>query len=316
MNKQYKLLGVLFAIAALIWLGYTPNIPVEHLHQKYSNEESEFVSNEQGLKIHFRDEGAQDKNAIVLLHGNSNSLHAYEPLVKKLKNDYRVISLDFPGHGLSGAHPNNQYGYKQLSQAVTLVVKHLSLERFTLIGHSMGGWVAWRYAVDHPEQLSALILVAASGMPARQDDPKQELGLGFRLLKSPIGPYLSAYTLPRITIQKSTQASVYKKSLVTDELIDRYWELLRHPQNRKALVYRAHVERDLNKSELASTIKAPTLLIWGQQDTFVPPSSAISFAERINNTQTILLPEVGHTPILEAIDQTAQGVRDFLDINL
>lgn len=316
MNKQYKLLILIIGITALLWLGHTPNISVDKLVNKYSNHESEFVSNEQGLKVHFRDEGESDASAIVLLHGNSNSLHAFEPLVKELKDDYRLISLDFPGHGLTGAHPNNQYDVEGLSQAVELVVKHLALEDFTLLGHSMGGRVAWRYAVNHPEQLSSLVLVSASGMPPRQGDPKKELGIGFKLLQSPVGPYLSAYTMPRITVQKSTEASMFKKDLVTDVLIDQFWELLRHPQNRKALAHRAHVKRDLTKADLANNIKAPTLLIWGEKDTFVPPSSTISFAERIKNTKTLLIPEVGHMPMLEATETTAKAIRDFLKVNL
>jgi len=249
----------------------------------------------------------------VFLHGNSNSLHAFDPLVDELKHDYRIVRLDFPGHGLTGAHPQNQYGYKELSQAVSMVVESLSLQDFTLLGHSMGGWVAWRYAVDHPEQLSSLILMSASGMPKREGDPQRDVGLGFKLLQSPIGPYLSAYSLPRITVQKSTEASVFNKNLVTDRLIDQYWDLLRHPQNRTALAHRAHAERELNKADLAKSIKVPTLLLWGEHDTFTSASAALSFAERINNTKTVILPEVGHMPMFEATDLSAQSIREFLE---
>jgi len=201
MKKKFTIAGLLIGLTALLWIGYTPNIPVETLTKKYSNHESEFVSNDQSLRVHFRDEGVSDGKVIVFLHGNSNSLHAFDPLVDELKHDYRIVRLDFPGHGLTGAHPQNQYGYKELSQAVSMVVESLSLQDFTLLGHSMGGWVAWRYAVDYPEQLSSLILMSASGMPKREGDPQRDVGLGFKLLQSPIGPYLSAYSLPRITVQ-------------------------------------------------------------------------------------------------------------------
>jgi len=313
MKKNFTIAGLLIGLTALLWIGYTPNIPVETLTKKYSNHESEFVSNDQSLRVHFRDEGVPDGKVIVLLHGNSNSLHAFDPLVDELKHDYRIVRLDFPGHGLTGAHPQNQYGYKELSQAVSMVVESLSLQDFTLLGHSMGGWVAWRYAVDHPEQLSSLILMSASGMPKREGDPQRDVGLGFKLLQSPIGPYLSAYSLPRITVQKSTEASVFNKNLVTDRLIDQYWDLLRHPQNRTALAHRAHAERELNKADLAKSIKVPTLLLWGEHDTFTPASAALSFAERINNTKTVILPEVGHMPMFEATDLSAQSIREFLE---
>lgn len=313
MKKHHKYLSWFALLVVILWLGYTPNVPVETLVNRYSNAESEFVSNDRGLKVHFRDEGSPNGKAIVLLHGNLNSLHAFEPLVENLKRDHRVISLDFPGHGLTGVHPSNQYGYEGLSDAVELVVNHLSLKNFTLLGHSMGGRVAWRYAAEYPTQLNALVLMAASGMPKRPGDPQTDLGFGFKLLLSPIGPYLSAYSMPRFTVQKSTEASVYKKEFATDQLIDQYWDLLRHPQNRSALAHRAHAPRELDKADLAKKIVVPTLLIWGEQDTFVPISATISFSDRIKNTQTIVLPDVGHTPALEAPELTAQGIREFLE---
>ena len=314
MKKSLKIIALLLAIS-LLWLAYTPDMPRELLVQKYSNNESEFVSNDQGLRVHYRDQGAAGNRPIVLLHGNSNSLQTFEPLVNALISNYRVISLDFPGHGLTGAHPQNDYGYKGLSDALALVVNHLSLKDYSLLGHSMGGWVAWRYAVDNPDQLNSLILMSASGMPPRKNDPIKQDGLGFKLLKSAIGPLLSGYTLPRSVITKSTEKSMVQQDMVTQELIDTYWELLREPENRRALAYRAKEGRELEKADLAKSIKLPTLLIWGEQDSFVYPSASISFSERIDNTQTLLIPNVGHLPMLESTETVALAIQNFIGDN-
>jgi pimeloyl-ACP methyl ester carboxylesterase len=309
--KKKLLLGAGILLLAGLGIAYTPSIPQQELHAKYTNQHSQFVSHGQGLRVHYRDQGLKSGDVIVMLHGNSNSLHDFEPLIALLGEEYRIISLDFPGHGLTGAHPEEKYGYRGLSDALTLVANELGLEKVNLLGHSMGGWVAWRYAVDNPDFISSLILISASGMPLESTD-NQDSGLGFRLLQSPVGPLLSGFSLPRLTIEKSMDKSVYKTLENHDQIIDRTWELLRHPQNRTALAYRAHESREVEKADMAKQIRKPTLLIWGDQDTLVPPSAALNFERRINGAQMLILPEVGHLPMLEATDKVAQAVREFL----
>jgi pimeloyl-ACP methyl ester carboxylesterase len=305
-------IATVLLITILVWMGYTPSISQELLIAKYSNDKSEFLGDTPGLRVHYRDQGVRNGKVIVMLHGNSSSLHNFEPLVAQLSDEYRIVTLDFPGHGLTGAHPQNRYDYAGLSDALELVTTQLELDDIVLLGHSMGGWVAWRYTVDHPEVINSLILVSASGMPLMPSDPPPDTGLGFKLLRSPIGPIFSSYTLPRMAVEKSMNKSVFEKLPSQKEIIDRSWELLRHPENRAALAHRAQVEKELNKADLAKNIRQPTLLIWGEEDTFVPPSAALSFAERINNSRTVMLPEVGHQPMLEATDQVAQAIRDFV----
>jgi pimeloyl-ACP methyl ester carboxylesterase len=312
--KTNLLLVVSVLFASFLWLGHTPSISPPSLITKYANDDSTFVRDQQGLRVHFRDQGVRGTKVIVMLHGNSNSLHNFEPLVALLKDQYRLITLDFPGHGLTGAHPNNQYGYAGLSDALELVMVELDLDNIVLLGHSMGGWVAWRYTVDKPDFVDSLILMSATGMPVRPGDPEPDVGLGFKLLQSSIGPILSAYTMPRISIEKSMDKSTFKRLRTRDQIIDRSWELLRHSENRAALATRAHQGRELDKADLAKKISQPTLLIWGEQDTFVPPSAVLSFSERINNSTTVMLPEVGHLPMLEATAAVAQAIRDFIPV--
>lgn len=308
-----KLVLVTFTLlAVLLWIGHTPSISQQSLTAKYTNDHSRFVADRQGLQVHFRDQGVAGGKVIVMLHGNSNSLHSFEPLVALLKKQYRLITLDFPGHGLTGAHPENQYGYAGLSDALDLVIAELALDNIVLLGHSMGGWVAWRYTVDNPSLVDSLILISASGMPPRPGDPKPDIGLGFTLLKSRIGPILSGYTLPRITIEKSMDKSTYRKLDTRHQIIDRTWELLRHPENRTALAYRAKEGREHDKADMAKQINQPTLLIWGAEDTLIPVEGALSFGERIDNSEKVILAQVGHLPMLEATDQVATAIRGFV----
>ena len=113
----------------------------------------------------------------------------------------------------------------------------------------------------------------------------------------------------------STYAAIYNDDIVTDELVEQIWELMRYPGNRQAFTLRMQLDRDEHLAHLAKSIQAPTLLIWGEEDTFVPPVNAKSFSNRIKVTETVLLPNVGHIPMLEAPEKTVQAIEKFLEKN-
>ena len=291
----------------------TPDTARDDMLNKYSNRYSGFIGSEAGFRVHYRDQGTQDGKPVIFLHGSSGSLHVFEPLIERLGGGYRFISYDHTGHGLTGPHPENDYSYAGYSQILDLVRSELHVDHFVLVGHSMGGWIAWRYAAEHPEAVDALILISASGMPPRDDDPITQLSLGQRLMQTAIGRWLSEYSLPRSMIKRSTQAAIYDDDIVTDQLVDQFWELMRYPGNRRAFSIRSQLGRDWDLAHLANSIKAPTLLIWGDRDSFVLPSAAMSFSQHIEQSEIVLLPDVGHLPMLEAPVDTQRAIDQFLN---
>src|SRR3546814_16763777 len=102
---------------------------------------------------------------MLLLHGSNSSLQTWEPLAERLGGDYRIVTLDLHGHGLTGATPDRDYGASGMIAAVDVVAATLGLDHFILGGNSMGGWVAWRYALARPDHVTAMLMLAASGMP-------------------------------------------------------------------------------------------------------------------------------------------------------
>ena len=311
MKRTLLTLVVMSILVAVIALR-TSDTNRDEMRDKYSNRYSSFIGGESGLNVHYRDQGQRDGKPVIFLHGSSGSLHVFEPLIGQLGGGYRFISYDHPGHGLTGPHPANDYSYAGYTQILDLVRSKLDVDRFVLVGHSMGGWIAWRYAAEHPEAVDALILISAAGMPARDDDPDIELGLGQQLMQTSFGRWLSEFTMPRHMIKKATEASIYDDDLVNDDLVDQFWELMRYPGNRQAFSIRSQLGRDLHLAHRANSIKAPTLLIWGDRDTFVMPSAALSFSERIEQSEIALLPDVGHLPMLEAPIDTKTAIEQFL----
>lgn len=306
----------LFGIIALLLIGgfvigYTPDTDAQAMKAKYGGGASQFITLQHGLTVHVRDEGRRYGPVIVLIHGSNASLHTWEPWVKRLGGQYRIVSLDLPGHGLTGTHPSGDYDYPIFVDVVDKVLVKLGIDRATIGGNSMGGGVTWMYALAHPEKVEAMILVDAAGAPRWE---ARKAPIGFRIARMPVLRDIAKIITPRSMIESSFKTSVSVKSVATPAAIDRYWELLRYPGNRAATIKRfsyTHNNHPATKVKLA-TLKMPTLILWGEEDNLIPVKSAKWFAEAIPESKLIIYPKVGHIPMEEVADHSAADVAAFL----
>jgi pimeloyl-ACP methyl ester carboxylesterase len=305
-------LGLLLAILIAFLALRTPDTDREAMIAKYGGADAAFAAGPAGQRIHYRDQGSRDGPAIVLLHGSNSSLHTWQPIVERLGAGYRIVTLDLPGHGLTGATPDKDYGAEGMMAAVDVVAADLGLDHFILGGNSMGGWVAWRYALARPGRVDALLLIDAAGMPLRAGEKAPPSNVGFRILQYPFGRWLATQITPRALVEQSLRGSVENQSIVDDAMIDRYWELLRFPGNREATVLRARMDREPAMAARIGAIRAPTLILFGDRDRLINPSAAKTFHERIAGSEVVILPGIGHLPMEEAPDATAAAIADFL----
>ncbi|HEY0598101.1 alpha/beta hydrolase [Sphingopyxis sp.] len=305
-------LGLLLAILAAFLALRTPDTDRDDMIARYSGPAGAFVAGPAGQRIHYRDQGERGRPAIILLHGSNSSLQTWEPLVKRLGGTWRIVTLDLPGHGLTGGTPDKDYSAAGMIAAVDVVAAKLGLDHFVLGGNSMGGWVAWRYALAEPERVDALLLLDASGMPLRKGEKAPPSNIGFRVLEYPFGRWLATQITPRSLVEESVRGSVAKQAIVDDAMIDRYWELLRFPGNREATVLRARMDREPAMAARVGEIEAPTLILFGDRDRLINPSAAKTFNERIAGSEVVMLPGIGHLPMEEAPDATAAAIADFL----
>ncbi|MBD3746870.1 MAG: alpha/beta fold hydrolase [Sphingopyxis terrae] len=305
-------IAVLLVIVAIFLALRTPDTDRDAMIAKYGGPDASFAAGPAGQRIHYRDQGRRDGRTIVLLHGSNSSLQTWEPLVKRLGGDYRIVTLDLPGHGLTGGTPDKDYSAAGMIAAVDVAAAKLGLDHFILGGNSMGGWVAWRYALAEPGRVDALLLLDAAGMPLRKGEKAPESNLGFRLLKNPAGRWLAGQITPRSLVEKSLRQSVAKTGIVDDAMVDRYWELLRFPGNREATALRATLDREPAMADRIGEIKVPVLILFGKQDRLIKPSAALTFHDRIAGSEVVLLDGVGHLPMEEAPDATAMTIADFL----
>lgn len=310
-----RLLGGLLALVVLLvglWLVFrVEDIPVATLRAKYGNAASRYVTLAPGTLVHLRDEGPRNGFPIMLLHGSNASLHTWQPWVARLKSRFRVITFDFPGHGLSGPVPSRDYSSAAYVSITEKVAAHLLLKRFAIGGNSMGGGIAWRYAAAHPDQIAALILVDAAGQP--QTKANGTTPLGFRLAATPVLRDIATSITPRSLIENSFKQSISVKVIATPAMINRYWELLRYPGNRQATLDRFSAYRPETQASVVASIKTPTLIIWGRDDKVIPVESAAWFSKELPNARVTILDNVGHLGMEEAPDRALAPVLALLN---
>lgn len=305
-------------LALVIVLGladsaHTLDIAHETLVAKYGGPKSRFVALPCGARLHYRDQGDPSGPLLVLVHGSNSSLHTWETWVSRLGDTFRIVSFDLPGHGLTGPIPSEDYSPDGMVKVLDEARRALRLPRFHLAGNSMGGHVAWRYTLAHPEAVDKLVLVAASGVNHLLPESEQpDIPLGFRIIRTPGLNRLAEWTTPRRVVERSTRAVFADPSRATDAMVDRYHELLLHPGNRRATRLRASASIDPRAAERLGEIKAPTLVLTGEKDVLVPRGTGPIFHQRIPGSTLIEYPNVGHLPMEEAADRSAADVRAFL----
>ena len=314
MKRFFKWLAaivVVLVVTLFVW-GYAPDTDAEAMKAKYGSGASRFAELKPGLNVHYRDQGKRDGRVLVLIHGSNASLHTWEPWVKILGRDFRVISFDLPGHGLTGINPAGVYDNQSYVGIVDGLLSKLGVAKAVIGGNSMGGGVSWMYALAHPEKTEALLLVNAGGQPQARS-PKAPIG--FRVMTMPVVKELARVIAPRSMFESSIKTTMSVQSKIDDDLIDRYWELNRFPGNREATMKRFSSPRSMKTTtkETLAAIKAPVMIMWGEQDNLIPVSSARWFARAIPAATLVIYPRVGHIPMEEIPERSAADVKAWLD---
>lgn len=303
------LLAVVAVIAGAFWYFSTPDIPRSVLEAKYASPPSQFIVLSDGARAHVRDEGPRNAPVLVLIHGSNASLFTWSPWVARLKNDFRVVTMDMPGHGLTGAVPSNDYSQKAMVAFVKQVTDKLGLAAFAIGGNSMGGGIAARFAETYPARVTHLILVDAAGMKVDQGD---KIPLAFKLARIPVLNQILLYITPRKLVVEGLNDAIVHKDIITNRMIDQYWDFARMAGTRRATMLRFQSGWDLYVANHIKQVKAPTLILWGADDHLIPVAAAHKFAAAIQGAKLVIYPHTGHIPQEEVPDQSAAAVRAFL----
>ncbi len=301
----YFLLLLLLLIIGVLLANYHADIPVETLKQKYATKHSKFIDID-GMNVHYQRLGKG--HPLVLVHGFSGHTYNWRAWMKHLVDDFELIVMDLPGFGLTGPHPKGDYSSEKSIQFLDEFLTTIGIDTFHIAGNSMGGGIAWRYTLAHPERVKKLILIDAGGYPKRN---KQNIA-GFKILQYPIFHPLITKITPRSIIKKSLEGTYVNQAFATEKEVDLYMDMIRRAGNRKVLIDRMKIPRTDN-SGLIKNIDKPTLILWGDKDIIISVENAHKFHEDIPNSELIIYKNVGHIPMDEVGEQSAKDAVEFLE---
>jgi pimeloyl-ACP methyl ester carboxylesterase len=314
-GRLQRLFGLLLILTVLVlaW-SRAPDRSVESLVARWAPPPSDFVELK-GMVVHVRDEGPRDDPLpLVLLHGTGASLHTWEGWVAALKGQRRVITLDLPGFGLTGpftgAYDDADYSGDAHARFVIDLMDALKLQQVVLGGNSLGGEIAWRAAWLQPARVHSLVLVDALGPPFTPE----AVPLGFVAAGIPGLRRLAEEVLPRAVVAQGVASVFGDPARVTDELVDRYFELTLREGNRRALGLVISQKQLGQDAERIASLKLPTLILWGGRDRLIPPAVGAEFERLINGSQRVVFPELGHVPQEEDAAVSVVPVKAFLGL--
>jgi pimeloyl-ACP methyl ester carboxylesterase len=242
---------------------------------------------------------------VVLLHGFGSSLHTWDAWAQGLATTHRVVRIDLPGSGLSPPDPAHDYRDERSLDMLIALMDSLGLQRASLVGHSMGGRIAWTFAAKFPERVDKLVLVAPDGFAS----------FGFEYGKPMVVPAtlgLMRHVLPKPLLRMNLKSAYARPEALSDAVTTRYHDLILAPGARQAMLDRLRQTVLQEPLPLLRQIKAPTLLVWGEADVMIPLSNAQDYLQALQSSRLVSWPQVGHLPQEEAAELSLKAVADFL----
>jgi pimeloyl-ACP methyl ester carboxylesterase len=300
---------------------YRQDISPDEVNSKYLTPESQFIE-VGGIRVHVRIKGQGEP--IFLLHGSFASLHTWEPWQQELSPYYQTISLDFPGHGLTGPDSLKRYSTKDYSQLVYELAQKLNLQEYHLAGNSMGGGVALQHASDYPGNVLSLNLIDAAGATAPErktvdSTAQRKTSSGgawiFQVARHPLFSKLLLSFTPKFLFELNMKQVYGDDAKVTDEVTTRYYELLLREGNRRATLDRLSMPRKGNSIQF-ERLTMPTLIIWGALDTWIPLSQGQRLQQLIPGANLVVFDTAGHVPMEEIPTETVAEYLSFLGVEV
>ncbi len=306
--SAYAIGGILVLFLGLCLAWYRSEIPLQELEQAYFTAESLYV-NVLDSKLHIRKRGKGE--VIFLIHGSFASLHTWAGWEKQLSKSRTTISMDLPGHGLTGPNSAGKYSTDDYEKLILTLADQLMIDTFSVAGNSMGGSVALKIALRNPQRVKKLILIDAAPFNRTQAGSKEGMPFIFTLLQSKITSQVLTRITPRFLFEINLRQVYGDPSKIKEEDINRFYELMRREGNREATVVRLK-NSGKNIQDSIQYLQTPTLLLWGEKDKWIPVQYAYQFKDAIKSSQLKIYPKAGHVPMEEIPEETVAAALDFL----
>jgi pimeloyl-ACP methyl ester carboxylesterase len=251
-----------------------------------------------GAKIHYVEAGSGP--AVILLHGLGGDVSNWSPTIGPLSEKYRVIVPDQIGFGRSDK-PMINYRVGTLVDFLDALYKELKVERASLVGNSLGGWTAAAFALAHPEKVDRLVLVDAAGFALTGNvNPRALNGLSPSTLEG------ARQLLHQIFYNKQMFGSDAAAGMM----------LTRRMMAGDGYTIQRFIDSVVNGEDMldkkVSSIKQPTLIIWGREDLLTPLALGERFKKEISGSELLIIEKCGHVPQIEKAAEFNAALMKFL----
>ena len=295
---------VVLGVAAAAWYDRPPVTPGSWLAGAGLEARHETVD---GRRLRFVRAGSG--TAVVLIHGFGSSIYTWKDLIPALAARHDTIALDLPGFGESDRPAD--LSLEDLPRAVIGLMDRLGIERVALVGNSMGGATAAIVAATAPGRVSRLVLLDAAGFNM---EPQAMPRLA-RVTMSWAAPGLGLLPGKRLVVEASLRQVFHDDAFVTPERVSEYLAPTQRPGTFAAL--RSFGSSLGGRPEAVTAalggIRAPTLVIWGAEDRWIPLAHADRFVAGIAGARKVVIPGCGHVPQEEKPAEVARLLLEFLD---
>jgi 4,5:9,10-diseco-3-hydroxy-5,9,17-trioxoandrosta-1(10),2-diene-4-oate hydrolase len=264
------------------------------------------------MRLHYHEAGVGNDQTIVLLHGGgpgASSWSNFSRNIAVLARRFHVLAVDQPGYGLSDKHTEHEQYNRYSATALKGLFDQLGLGRTALLGNSLGGGTAVRFALDYPDLAGRLVLMGPGGLGLNlfSPDPTEGVKLLGRFSVQPT----------RENLEKFLRIMVFDQKLITPELVNERFALASTPDSLAATraMGKSFAGSDFELGMMwreAYKLRQPVLLIWGREDRVNPLDGALVALKIIPRVQLHVFGQCGHWAQLEKFDAFNRLTIDFL----
>jgi len=254
------------------------------------------------LRVRYLETGKGNKNHILFIHGLGSAADRWMKIPDSLPSNFHSIAIDLPGFGETDKPSDVVYTIEYFRKFIISFLKEISVsyEKLTLIGHSLGGYIASEVAIQNKNLVKELVLIDSSGMLNRPTPVLEQ--------------YLKAAMDPtKDNVRKVFEKMVADPSRVPIPLVDGFIRRINMPNAKHAfestLANSTSTQIGLDRLRL---IEIPTLILWGAHDKVIPIEHSKFFKDSIRESQHEIIDDAGHAPFAEKPDQVSEILRNFL----
>ena len=304
MSIQKLIFIILVGILSFTGFSATKLYDVAMAYERYSaGLETKSIALEFG-EIVYAENDVKSDVTLVLVHGFGGNKDTWNWVVPKWNDKYHVVVIDLPGHGESVSKKTLDYTITTQAERLYKFLEAKKLKDLYLVGHSMGGAIALRFAGNHVDKLKALILIDSMGMEQTKSD-------GVKLVeKSDKNPLYDVCTKERL--QTLLDYSMHKPPYIPDIIKDALLEEKCSRRDLEKVLYEDMYKDVCCLNDIAKGLDIPTLILWGEKDRMTHIDNAALFHDTIKGSQLVIFKETGHVPILEHPEQTAEAIEKFI----